>query len=128
MVKNIAKCKLCESVIQSFFKGDYAECKCGEIAVSEGDAMFVHFKDPANFLRIDEDGHTYPIQYNEKKEDDGQENLGFVHTLSKEECIKGIDNLITIYDNMPESETYRPINHKDFQSLLMIVSSFFKAS
>ena len=55
-MKNRAKCKLCNSIIESFHRHDYVTCACGEIAVDGGlDYFKVIARDYANFLRIDDE-------------------------------------------------------------------------
>lgn len=128
-MKNRAKCKLCHSVIESFFKGDYVECECGEIAVYDGEAMRVAYKAMKNFLRLDDEGNEYPIKYEEKKEQNTQGEIGVgTHKPTKEELIQELDNMIKAYDGLPYNASMAPVTHADHHSLLMVLSSIFKAS
>jgi len=57
-MRNRAKCKLCNDIIESVHHHDYISCKCGEIAVDGGQ----HYcrcsaKSWENFIRIDDEGN-----------------------------------------------------------------------
>jgi len=54
MIKNKAKCKLCGTVIESIYRHDFVECKCGAIAVDGGNDYFRRIGDQKNFILFDE--------------------------------------------------------------------------
>ena len=54
-MRNRAKCKKCESIIESFHRHDYVKCTCGSIAVDGGQDYFKCVADDwVNFIRIDD--------------------------------------------------------------------------
>jgi hypothetical protein len=73
-VKNRAKCKLCSSIIESFHPTDHVICKCGEIELNGGDAMFAKANNFANFIRVDDLGNEVLVKYkgpsDQQKDDD----------------------------------------------------------
>lgn len=129
-MRNRAKCKLCQAIVESFINNEYVTCKCGQLSVMDGPAMRMEFVDENNVLRLDDEGNEYPIKYqhqsHEKKEKD-ETSIG-AHKLTKDELIAELDSLIKIYNNLPDHAMEQPVTHADHQSLLMILSSIFKAS
>ena len=122
-MKNKAKCKLCGDMIESWFKGDLRPCKCGEIAVDGGDAMYAMARDWRNFLRVDDEGNEIevkvegevkPIELEERK------------PMTKEEMLENLESIIRSYDNMPENALYGPVTHYDMQVALMLILEIFK--
>lgn len=62
-MRNRAKCRRCDDIIESTHRHDFVTCKCGEIAVDGGQAYFrAAAKNFENFIRLDDEG-------NEVKED-----------------------------------------------------------
>lgn len=57
-MRNRAKCKLCEDVIESFHQHDYVTCRCGEITIDGGlhywKCSALHWE---NFLRVDDENN-----------------------------------------------------------------------
>lgn len=148
-MKNKAKCKLCESTIESYTVNDYVECKCGEIAVCGGSYKYeVYAKNFDNFLRIDELGNIFPITVkqiteistDEKKEeneahtDTTQEDTQqkekktlYESTATKQEVIEMLQELNSRIENLPTEARLQPINHYDFQSILLLLISLARA-
>ena len=55
-MRNIAKCKLCSSIIESKHRHDYVSCLCGEISIDGGNDYHKCFaKDWRNFVRVDDE-------------------------------------------------------------------------
>ena len=78
-MRNRAKCKLCNTIIESFHQHDYVKCKCDEIAVDGGpDGCRVMAKNWDNFLRVDDSGKEYPIKVKEKEEVPVKETIGYI--------------------------------------------------
>ena len=129
MTINRAKCKLCESVIESFFQGDVVTCKCGEITVYDGAAMRSEAKDYANFLRVNDKGVISPVTYvdegKEKPNDDGD-----VKSTDKsptiEELAQILDSCIEGFEKLPDHAKYQPVTHFDFNSFMLLIREFLK--
>ncbi len=113
-MRNIAKCKLCESVIESVHASDYVYCKCGEIAVDGGDSLRCSAKDWKNFLRVDDEGNEIVVKVEENKPD-------------KKQLIDMLDEMIKSYENLPQHVLYQPITHADLASSLLLISAILRA-
>ncbi len=48
-MKNIAKCRLCSTVIESKYTHDFVWCKCESIAVDGGPSYFRRIGNPEDF-------------------------------------------------------------------------------
>jgi len=122
-MKNRAKCKLCNTIIESFHDLDLVLCKCGEISVSSGNAMRCGANDWANFVRVDDLGNEIVV----KVQDDvnpldipkSKPGIKELHQMLNE-MIKNIETL-------PQHAAIQPITHYDFASALLLVSELFKA-
>lgn len=122
-MKNRAKCKLCQSIIESFHPSDYVMCKCGEIAVDGGDALRCIARDWDNFLRVDDEGNEIIVKidgvdvkplYNEGKP-------------TREDLIKMLDEMIKNIEALPSHAMSAPVTHYDLVSSLILISSIFKS-
>lgn len=128
-MRNRAKCKLCKEILESFHEFDYVKCKCDEISISGGTVRYeCAAKDWNNFLRIDDAGNEIPI----KVKDDGlDKNLKATRNLnskpSKNDLISMLDKMVEDIENLPEKAMLTPINHYDFCSLIILLSSIFKS-
>lgn len=119
-MKNKAKCKLCNSIIESFHATDYVICSCGEIAVDGGDAMRCSAKDFNNFIRVDEKGNEIQVKVINKDEEVKEEPLS---KLTRQELIYEIKELIKNIQNLPNHAMQTPLNHYDYLSILMLFAS-----
>lgn len=54
--KNIAKCRLCGTVIESKHRHDFVTCRCKAIFVDGGNDYIRRGGDPKNFLEMTEEG------------------------------------------------------------------------
>lgn len=132
-MRNRAKCKLCDDIIESMYTHDYQLCKCGEIAVDGGkDYHRVLAKDWANFLRVDDDGNEIipSIIDKEKTDTDNSHDSKPEETKykpSKKELIVMIEEMIKSYENLPQNAMTLPITHYDLLSLMLLLSALFKA-
>jgi thymidylate synthase len=127
-MRNRAKCKLCQDIIESFHSTDLVICKCGEIYVDAGESMKCGAGNWDNFLRVDDEGneivpiikekgdvkplYTYE-EYNEK--------------LTKKELIDMLDNMIKKIEEMPYQSMTSPITQYDYYAGLLLLSALFKS-
>ncbi len=128
-MRNRAKCKLCKEILESFHEFDYVKCKCDEISISGGNIRYeCAAKNWSNFLRIDESGNEIPIRV---KDDSLDENLkaskDFQSKPSKQDLISMLDKMVEDIENLPDKAMLTPINHYDFCSLIILLSSIFKS-
>ena len=127
-MKNRAKCKLCESIIESHHRHDYVSCKCGEISVDGGDEYFrcaaINWE---NFLRVDDEGNIIipTIKDNNVKPIDN-ETLEEAPKLTKKDLVKILQDMITNIENLPPEAMTVPVNQYDLMGLMMILVAIFK--
>lgn len=112
---NRAKCKLCESVIESFCDGDYIECKCGEIAVDGGDKLRCSAKNFSNFIRVDDEGNEIVVKIFDPTKP------------QKADLIKMLEEMIKNIENLPIHAMVTSINHYDLASALLLILNIFKS-
>ena len=114
-MRNRAKCKACESIIESLNARDECACKCGQISVSGGDRMGCAAVDWSNFLRVDDEGNTIVPQVQDKP------------LPTRQDFLDALDEMITRIEDMPQQAMIVSINHYDFVSLLILLSSIFRS-
>lgn len=112
-------------------RNDYVTCDCGEIAVNHGEALFCEARDWANFLRLTDEGNAINVIYKqkegEKEKDSEVDNKEYTHKPSREEVLQALDDMIKSYEQLPQQAMLAPVTHADQLSLLLLVSSLFKA-
>lgn len=106
-MRNRAKCKKCEKVIESFHASDYVVCECEEIALDGGDAMRCFAKNWSNLIRVDDEDNEIVPEVVEKD--------------TKVNALEMLKMHIESYDNLPEHAMLAPITHADHLSSLMII-------
>lgn len=124
-MRNRAKCKLCNDVIESFHHHDYVTCKCEEIAVDGGNNYFrCSAKNWDNFIRIDDLGNEIVPEILDEppKEEAPQSPKPF----TKKERIEMLHEMVKNIENLPEEAMTAPITHYDFYSYLIQISSIFR--
>ncbi len=121
-MRNRAKCKLCETIIESFHTTDLVPCKCGEIFVDGGNGLKCGANDWNNFLRVDDLGNEIIVK------------VGDVKPLyiesekpSKEDLIKMLDEMVKNIEALPQEAMLTSVNHYDFCSLMILLSSIMKS-
>jgi len=112
-MRNRAKCKRCESVIESLTLGDVVNCKCGEIYVSGGEKLGCGAANWDNFLRVDDEGNIVVPTIQEAPK------------ATKEDFLDALDEMIKRIEAMPSNAMIISINHYDFVSLLVLLQSIF---
>lgn len=124
-MRNRAKCKLCQTVIESFHLYDYVSCKCGDIAISGGMQKFeVFYKNIGSFMRIDDEGNEILVKEDDKKNESLPEETP--DKLSKKEQLDMLEAMIKNIENLPQNAMSLPINHYDFYSFMLVVLSILR--
>jgi len=119
-MRNRAKCRLCESIIESFHATDYVSCKCGHISVSEGQNLGCGAIDFSNFMRVDDEGNEIIVrEVNQSARD--TENLSDIKEMV-DELHRLVDNL----ERLPQHTMSRPVNHYDLCSSLLLIGAILK--
>lgn len=117
-MRNRAKCKLCQSIIESFHTGDHVSCKCDEISVSEGEALRCSAKNWSNFMRIDDEENEIIVTVNEVSSD--------LSKPKKKDLLNMLEEMIKNIEKLPPNGMLSPINHYDFASALLLLLSIFR--
>ena len=122
-MRNRAKCKLCNSIIESFHSTDLVFCTCGEIGLDKGEGMKCIAKDWKNFLRVDDqDNIIIPkIADNEVKE------ALDTPKPTKKELLEMLDAMIDNIEKLPNQAMHTPINHYDYCSGLILLRELFRS-
>lgn len=122
-LRNRAKCKLCQDIIESMHATDLQECKCGEIALDGGQSMKCMARNWENLLRVDDNGSEIPIKTSEK----AFETVVVDSKPTKKELLEMFDEMIKTYEALPSNAMTSPVTHYDVLSVLLVVSALFKA-
>ena len=127
-MKNKAKCKLCNDILESFHRFDYVQCKCGEIAIDGGNEILnCYAKDFTNFLRVDNKGNEIITTVVDKKLnhpiEDGHLSMA---APTKEEKIEMLEMMVNNIENLPKEAMSSYINHYDLYSALATILSVLK--
>lgn len=113
-MRNRAKCKQCESIIESLSLQDECSCKCGQISVSGGDKMGCAAINWSNFLRVDDENNVIVPTIKEQPK------------VTREDFLNALDDMIARIEAMPKQAMIISINHYDYVSLLILLSSIFR--
>jgi len=124
-MKNRAKCRKCNSIIESTHNTDYVSCRCGEIALDCVDGMKVYANDLNNIIRIDDEGNEIKVTVKEKEKEDVNP-LYIESKPSKEDLIKMLDEMAKNIENLPSYVKQTPVNQYDLLSLISLLSLILK--
>ena len=69
----------------------------------------------ANFLRVDDEGNVIVPKIQDKPQ------------VTREDLLKALDEMITRIEEMPKQAMIVAINHYDYVSLLILLSSIFRS-
>ncbi len=92
------------------YRNGITSCACGEVTL-DGVSKHILCKHEGNYLEIDDVGNEIMTQE---------------IILDKKERIKMLDEMIKSYENLPQNAMGTPINHYDFVSALLLLSSILK--
>lgn len=116
---NRAKCKLCQTVIESLDYVKYTACECGEIYVAGGDKLYCGANNWDNFLRLDDsDTEIAPTIAPEAD----QSTQG---RPTRQDLLKMLSELINTYENGSEALLQSQVTHYDLWSSLLLVQQLF---
>jgi hypothetical protein len=130
-MRNRAKCKLCNQIIESYARTDFVSCSCGEISIDGGDQYLkASARDYRNFLRVDDEGNEKPVTFIEK---DSKKPDELVHeekkvASTKEDVLKNLSDMIERIESLPEPAMRLPVDQFDLYSLMLLMKAFLKAS
>lgn len=126
-MRNRAKCKLCDEVIESMFLMDYVTCKCGEISICGGTQRFESgAKDYKNFLRVTDEDKEVPVQFLDESQEQAliknKEDEGAQFKIGHKDKEGQIAHLISHIEKLPAEAMSIPLNHYDLLLLLRLIS------
>lgn len=125
-MKNRAKCKLCDSIIESFHRDDYVSCTCGEIAIWGGtDSYNVSYRDIANFVRVDDEGNEIIVK---EEQSSDVKQIDPETKPSRNDLIKMLDEMANNIENLPPHAKFQSVNQYDMQALISLLSLIFKTN
>jgi hypothetical protein len=127
-MKNRAKCKLCENIIESKHRHDFITCPCGEISVDGGNDYWRQMaKHEDNFIRLNDDDTIMERQID--KEIATQDIVKELYPTkpTKKELIDTLENMSKKIQELPDHAMHISINHYDWGSLLLLLIALFKA-
>jgi hypothetical protein len=127
-MRNRAKCKLCGDIIESFHPSDSVGCKCGEIAVSGGAALYTFANDYENFLRIDDCGNEIIVNYKERKNKIDSEKQADEPPQGStiDDLINELDERVKYIENLPQHASASPVNHYEVAMFMLVISTILK--
>ncbi len=124
-MRNRAKCKLCNDIIESTHKHDYVSCSCREIAIDGGTDNFRCFANSwSNFLRIADDGSEIEIKLSEEKENpktENEVNEAQNKAITKQELMHHLKDHITYFDGLPSHIKQSFLTNQDMDSVLRLI-------
>ena len=127
-MRNRAKCRLCNDVIESFCGGDYVECKCGEIAVVDGFSCKCAARNWENFIRVDDEDNEIVVSVKEKESSEDNTQLEKPKAKpTKREIIELLKDQIRSLEALPPQAMSTYINHYDWSSLLTLLAAALEA-
>lgn len=126
-MRNRAKCKLCEEIIESTHRHDYVTCKCGEISVDGGnDYHHCRASNWDNFLRVDDEGNIV-IPIIKEPEPAPIPEAKPLSKPTKQEMLDMLDEMVKRIESLPADAIYSPVTHADFTSLLLLLSAILRS-
>ena len=127
-MRNRAKCKLCEEIIESFHQHDFVRCKCGEIHIDGGPNNpypWCGARDWANFLRVDDEGNIIVPKIIEKDKEEPVKPAPPPRP-DKKELLGMLEEMVKAYDSLPpQGMESQPTNY-DLYAALSVVLAILK--
>ena len=120
-MRNRAKCKLCNSIIESFHANDTVLCKCGEICVDGGEALRCAATDWKNFVRVDDYGNEIIVKVRDETalEPNSKPN--------RKELLEMLDAMIKDIERLPQHAQTSSVTQLDLSAALLLLSAIFRA-
>lgn len=120
-MRNKAKCKICQCIIQTISEEEWVACECGNLAMIGGEkGPRMRFNELSEIVMIDDsDNEVIP-----KMKKDTEEARP---KPTKKELLKILDEMNQRIEEMPPQAAVMAITHYDFSSLLILLASIFRA-
>jgi hypothetical protein len=128
-MRNRAKCKLCNSIIESFHRHDYVECECKQICIDGGnDYLKAGALEWKNFLRIDDNGNEVPIQVVEEEgvTETVEVTPKELSPLTRADKLDMLKGMIDSYERLPAHAMMTYVTQDDMAAALLIIYEILK--
>ena len=102
-------------------------CSCGEISVYEGEALKCAAKDYSNFVRVDENGNEIIVKVIDRNSQTNTDTIAEAPKPTRADMLDMLDEMIRNIEKMPSHAMQQPINHYDYLSLMLLLSSILRA-
>jgi hypothetical protein len=126
-MRNRAKCKLCQSIIESFHSTDYVVCKCGEISLDAGESLRCFAKDFNNFLRVDDEGNEIVVTFKKIDDDKSKDKTESKPIYTKKDLLDMLEEQIKSIDNLPSHALHSFVTNSDLQAVLVLLLAILRA-
>lgn len=125
-MRNRAKCRKCNCIVESINPYDWVYCECSEMGVSGGsDNYKCYASDFANFLRVDDENNEIVVTFKDIAVDSNESSS--VAALDRADLLNMLDEMIKNIEQLPEHAKLTSINHYDYNSLLYLLSAIFRS-
>lgn len=125
-MRNRAKCKCCQEIIESFHEHDLVYCKCKQIGINGGLVKYwTYAEDYKNFLRIGNDDEE--IEVTVKERGDVVEQKKETIPEPTYSVMDQVDHMIKSIEDLPEHAKLMSCTQYDFLSILYILKAFIKS-
>lgn len=126
-MRNRAKCKVCETIIESTGERDLSTCKCGEISIvgknpEEGRYRAYNWE---NFIFLDDENHEIVAKVSDEITIDKKDIIS--HKPTKEEIIEELSTLVNQLIELPTNQLYMPVNSYDMYRFMALVVAILKS-
>lgn len=126
-MRNRAKCKACNHILESFAHDDFVSCECGNLTIWGGGYKFnVLAKDYNLMLRVDDEDCEHPVKYVEvnKADTEQEEAKERPKPLTQEELIEEFKKLIEAF----EKDADHVCTYADLASITILLVSCLKSA
>ena len=116
-MRNRAKCKVCNEIIESTETDKTVWCKCKQIGINGGKEKFwCHAVNFENFLRIDDEDNEIPVHF--------VDMTNQINKAKLKQVLESIDEMVKSYEGLPATAMLTEVTHYDLMSVLYLLSSF----
>lgn len=128
-MRNRAKCKLCDDIIESVNTHDYMTCKCGEISIDGGNSSGYwrsRAANPENLIRLNDDDTVF-IPKPKEIEEEAPPPAPIKKTRTRQDLLEELDEMTKHMDDLPPNALYAPLTHADLAMIINIIKLVLKA-
>lgn len=120
-MRNRAKCKLCNSIIESMHSTDLQVCNCGHISVDAGEGMRCSAGDWSNFLRVDDNDNEIIVKV------ESYQSTIPSGKATKKEMIEYLKQMKESIERLPPQAMTQHVTEYELYSLISLLVALFTA-